>query len=174
MEQNTVLNPIAPHGPRTYLKGIAYSTLSTDLLQYALEKFTVLLSTLGDDYIPCAILFENYPTAKMNETASDGTAFANRGTHSNCFLLPRWKSASNDAWVATWVKDFVAGARAIDTLYADKLGRPNVSGKGYANTIMPDDKVQDAFRENLPRLKALKKKWDPNGRFNKWLAIPVQ
>ena len=169
--QNAILNPFLQHGPRSYVKGFAFSVLSIELLQYTVNKFKELVAYLGEDYAPGAMLFENYPQAKMNEIAPDATAFANRGTHSNCFVVIRWKSSENDAWVAKWVNEFIAGARVIDAPIAMKVGKTNLDGRGYANTLMDDDKVEAAFRENLPRLKELKKKWDPHCRFNKWFAI---
>jgi hypothetical protein len=170
-QQNAVLVPIVPHGPRTYLKGIGYRTLSIPLLEYALKQFTSYVSHVGDDYFTSSILFEAYPSDKLTSVPFDATSFANRGTHFNCFVVTRWQSEKNDEFVKQWVKDFVAGARAIDEEVSVTMGKSSVGRKGYANTNLPDEKCEEAFQGNLPKLEKVKRKWDPKGRFNKWFPI---
>lgn len=170
-EQNSINNPLTVHGPRTYVTGFAYQALSVPLLNYTLEKFSSYIATLGQDYVTSAILYEAYPTAKTCEIPPDATAYANRGNWFNCAMMIRWKGAEHDVWVKEWIKEFVKGARAVDAQVAMTSGQEVMEKTAYANIPLPDSTPGEAFRGNLPRLTEVKKKWDPNGRFNKWHHI---
>src|SRR5215471_5248580 len=63
-QQNAINNPLTVHGPRTYVTGFAYQTLSLPLLNYTLEKYSSYIAHLGENYVTGAILYEAYPTAK--------------------------------------------------------------------------------------------------------------
>lgn len=79
----------------------------------------------------------------------------------------------NDAFVRDWVREFVKGARAIDKDIAEKNGRKTCETMGYANIPAPEETLGNAFAGNVKRLREVKRKWDPNGRFNKWFPIDV-
>lgn len=85
----------------------------------------------------------------------------------------RWDGRDHDEWVLDWLKDFIEGARAIDCQTASDKGENPTPSVGYANIALPGESVEEAFKGNLPRLKEIKKKWDPKQRFNKWFPIPV-
>ena len=172
-QQNAVNNPLAPHGPRTYVTGFAYQALSVPLLNYSLEKYSSYIAALGEDYVTGALLYEAYPTDKICEVPADATAYANHGHWFNCAAMLRWKGAEHDAWVKEWIKDFVKGARAIDAEVAIASGEKVLEKTAYANIPLPDSTPGEAFRGNLSRLIEVKTKWDPNGRFNKWHNILV-
>jgi len=171
--QNAVNNPLMPHGPRSYISGFAYHDLSLPLLEYTLQKYTQFVQHLGDDYVTGAILYEAYPYEKTNSVPFEATAYGNRGEHFNNALAVRWKSVENDAFVRDWVREFVKGARAIDKDIAEKNGRKTCETRGYANIPAPEETLGNAFAGNVKRLREVKRKWDPNGRFNKWFPIDV-
>jgi hypothetical protein len=41
----------------------------------------------------------------------------------------------------------------------------------YINFAHGDEDLEDIYGESLPRLRELKKKWDPENRFNQWFPI---
>jgi hypothetical protein len=82
----------------------------------------------------------------------------------------RWKDAQHDTWVQKWLKGFVDGAVLIDQTLA-KVSKLGPETHGYANFSMPETKVTDIFSRNIIKLKEIKAKWDPNGRFNKWFDV---
>ena len=127
----------------------------------------------GQDYRGGGMFYETYPYQKIIQVPGDGTAFANRGKHANCTVCLRWAGENNDAWIKDWIKDFVAGARAVDRQAMLKEQRDPTVENSYVNFHLPEHPVEKAFRDNLPRLIELKKKWDPMGRFNKWFNIPT-
>lgn len=170
-DQNAVNNPLAPHGPRTYVTGFAYQGLSVELLNYSVKKYTEYISTLGEDYVTGAILYEAYPTAKTLEVPIEATAYSNRGDWFNCAMMLRWKGKEHDDYVKEWIRDFVKGARAIDAQVALAKGEEVKEKTAYANIPLPDATPRDVFRGNLARMMEVKRKWDPNGRFNKWFNV---
>jgi hypothetical protein len=170
-QQNAVNNSLAPHGPRTYVKGFAYQTMSSEILDYSLKKFSEFISHLGEDFVTSALIYEAYPTAKTCEVAPDATAYANRGKWYNCAMMLRWNDEKHDAWVNQWSKDFVKGVRIVDNQVVQSRGEKVLEKTSYANMPFPDATLRDAFRGNLERLTEVKMKWDPNGRFNKWFNV---
>jgi len=169
--QNTVNNPLMPHGPRTYISGFAYHDLSLPLLEYTLQKYTEYVTHLGDSYVTGAILYEAYPFEKTCSVPCAETAYGNRGEYFNNAMALRWKSPEHDAWVRDWAREFVRGAREIDALVARSKGRKTCETRGYANIPAPGQSLQEAFEGNLGRLREVKGKWDPRGRFNKWFPV---
>ena len=41
----------------------------------------------------------------------------------------------------------------------------------YMNFAHGDEPLEEIYGESLPRLKELKRQWDPQGRFNQWFPI---
>jgi Berberine and berberine like len=169
-DQNQLANAMSTHGDRKYMKGFAFRYLSVDLVQYVFEQVSAFLKVMGPEDAGSAVLLEAYPTGKQASIPSDATAFANRGDFFNSAMIMRWKSPEKDAYVRDWIKTFIAGAKELEKRMATNKKESFVEG-GYANFNMEDDKIEEAFKGNLPRLKEVKKKWDPKGRFNKWFAI---
>jgi len=169
VQQNAVLNPIVPHGPRSYTKSFVYqvTSISPELLNYSIDKFAEYISHLGEDYEISAVIYEPFPPGKVSEIPENGTACPLRNGIIHCVLNVRWKNEIHDAWVAQWVRDFIKGAREIDQ---------RISGGskefGYANMVLPGEKAAEAFGENYAKLREVKRKWDPEMRFTKWLPIP--
>jgi len=170
--QNEVNNRLVVHGPRSYVKVVGYRILSPEILQYSHQKFSEYVSYLGGDYEISSLIFESYPTAKRCEVAPDATAFASREDHIHCVLNMRWKSSSHDAWVAQWIREFAKRFREIDRNVCIERGKVPLGIVGYANSVLPGERAEELFRGNFQRMREVKKKWDPNQRFNKWLPIP--
>jgi Berberine and berberine like len=155
------------------MTSFAYQAVSEESLQLAVKSYAAFLSTVGDDYRGGAIFFEGFPFEKIVSVPSDATAYANRGKYFNCTLGFRWSGSHYDDWVKQLIKDFVQEAREIDRKFMLAHGQEPTVQNGYANFHLPAASVAQAFQENLPRLIEMKKKWDPNRRFNKWFCIPA-
>jgi Berberine and berberine like len=171
--QNSYMDSSVPHGPRTYMTDFAYQIPSVDLLTFTADKVTEYRGKIGHDYRPCAIFYETYPFDHVTKFPADSSAYANRGRHFNCTVQLRWAGSQHDEWVKSWIKDFVRDAREIDKRVMLAEGRDPTPERGYATFHLPGDRAEKAFGGNLERLKEVKRKWDPNGRFNKWLNIPI-
>ena len=171
-QQNKCIDGLATYGDRKYMKGFSFRYFNPALVDYVLQQVTSFLEIMGPDDAGSAILLEAHPFDKLNSIPLDATAFANRGDYFNSTIALRWKNSDKDEFVRSWTKTFIAGARVIENRMAEERKETVIDG-GYANMDMPGDKTTDAFKTNLPRLMELKRKWDPNGRFNKWFPIPV-
>ena len=155
------------------MSAFSYQTVSEDLFQLAVKTFDSYLSKIGDDYRGGGIFFESYLFEKIVSVGCDTTAYANRGEYFNCALALRWSGTQHDAWVKQLIKDFISEAREVDRKCMLAEGKEPTAKTGYANFNLPDDPVSFAFRDHLPKLIELKKKWDPRGKFNKWFSIPT-
>lgn len=171
IEQNTIISSIAPPGPRSYMKGVGIQSISIELVQHCFEKFCSYVSDLSDDYEISAIAFECYPPGKICQVPANSTSFGTRGMHINGILLIRWKNESRDASVVQWVRTLVTEMQEIEARVSVERGQKSARDLGYANCLLPGDRAAEWFGENLPRMREIKRKWDPNQRFNKWLAI---
>jgi hypothetical protein len=171
-EQNKILNLIATHGDRKYMKGFAFRYMTVPFLEYVFNSMAAYLEMMGSEDAGSAIIFECFPTEKLSSVPSDGTAFSNRGMFFNCTLSMRWRDPAQDDTIRRWIKKLIAGVKEIETRTSNERGEVFVEG-GYANHNLEEDKAAEAFKGNLPRLKEIKRKWDPKGRFNKWFPISV-
>lgn len=91
----------------------------------------------------------------------DATAYAGRRTRFGFHVLAGWLDAEDDADVMGWATEF-HGAMA-----------PHVSGTVYVNLLGDgeDQRVTEAYGDNLPRLAALKRTWDPDNVFRSNINI---
>ena len=173
IEQNSSIDAMMPHGFRSYMTGFDYQTATIDLFNFTAAKFSEYFTKLGDDYRPSGILYESYPFDQIIKFPPESSAYGNRGKHFNCTLAIRWAGSQHDEWIKAWIKDFVREARAIDKREMLLEGKEPTAENSYVTFHLPDHPAEKAFGGNLERLKEVKRKWDPNGRFDKWLNIPI-
>jgi FAD/FMN-containing dehydrogenase len=100
----------------------------------------------------------------VGRVAADATAYPHRGNSDALHIFPGWTDPAEDAAVMAWARD----------LYG-KL-RPFAEGGVYVNMLAEDegDRLPQAYKENLGRLAALKKKWDPHNLFRMNHNIPPE
>lgn len=89
----------------------------------------------------------------IRDVPADATAFAHR--HVPFMSTPgvRWRDARQDARMIDWLK------RA-----SERIASHAVPG-GYVNFIAEDDGASDAYQHHLERLRAIKRRYDPNNMF---------
>jgi len=94
---------------------------------------------------------------------ADATAYAVRQPGFNCLVLGEWIDAAQSDANIRWVRD---GYAAI---------QPFGSDRRYANYLADDDMTESgllaAYGANLPRLRAVKRKYDPENVFRENLNI---
>jgi hypothetical protein len=154
------------------MKGFAFRYMTVPFLDHVFNSLSAYFKMMGPDDAGSALLLECFPTEKLSAVPSDGTAFSNRGKFFNCTLAMRWKDPAKDEIIKQWIKKLMEEVKVIETKTSNERGEVFVEG-GYANHNLEEDKATEAFKGNLPRLKEIKKKWDPKGRFNKWFPISV-
>ncbi|MEJ7797465.1 MAG: FAD-dependent oxidoreductase [Solirubrobacteraceae bacterium] len=97
--------------------------------------------------------------AQINRPRPGATAFVHRGHRFHCAYLSFWGSADapdRAAACAQWVRETHAALR------------PSASGAAYQNYIDPElaGSQQAYYGSNLQRLTAIKRRYDPSGRFD--------
>ena len=107
-----------------------------------------------------AVIMDPYGAA-INKVAPDANAFVHRDQLFSCQELAYWSGGGQSA-AANWLDGLRAGMR------------PYVSGQAYQNYIDPtlSDWQQAYYAGNLPRLREIKKRYDPEQVFRFRQSIP--
>jgi FAD/FMN-containing dehydrogenase len=110
------------------------------------------------------ILLEHFHGAGARVPVGD-TAYAMRGTGYNVLIVAQWVDPKDDERCIKWARDTYA------TL------APYVGPRRYVNYIADDEMKQAetltaAYGPNLPRLRQIKKQYDPANVFKLNLNIP--
>ncbi|EMD41364.1 hypothetical protein CERSUDRAFT_43286 [Gelatoporia subvermispora B] len=164
---NGTMNVFAPHGRNYYLKG-GLVPPEYDLTQHLLEVLdsVIRLSSLGKQ--PIQAQFEMFPLQAISRVKNDATAFP-RSTESNVLITSVWDEESPEKF--QFARD--AASQLLRTaIAAGATGYGNYSIDALpADGTVSEDKAQQLFGDNYPRLQVLKKRYDPELIFNKWFAI---
>jgi hypothetical protein len=69
-EQNKILNLIATHGDRKYMKGFAFRYMTVPFLEYVFNSVSAYLEVMGPDDTGSAVILECFPTEKLSAAPS--------------------------------------------------------------------------------------------------------
>ncbi|UZP35479.1 hypothetical protein NXS19_003295 [Fusarium pseudograminearum] len=169
---NTLLNMVMDHGIRR-LTGSGNVVMPLDIepmLQTAQTfwEFCEVHGGMGKS----VIAIEFFPTDKIRESAQDATAYANRGDYYDVLTLFGWEDPDHDGEVRKFNRSICRQVRETNGYQAGAGGRWSKGPVGvYINVEAGGISPNDAWGANLPRLRALKKKYDPQNVFNKWHSI---
>lgn len=167
---NSLANAGVPHGGR-YQFGAANVTFPVDVgvVQSAakvwwegIERFSA--DPGREDLRGSIIGYELFPNDKAREVDPEATAFANRGKYFNVAVLMSWKNPESDKEVRKF-KQEVAALIRDKGFKGDEVGGEGVGH--YNNYLDSSISAEGAFGSNAKRLKELKKKYDPENRFDK-------
>ena len=146
---NGMLDGGFPAGAFNYWKSVFQPKLedaAIDALAAAHERCPVPTSS---------ILLENFHGA-ASRVPVDATAFALRDTGFNTLILGQWMERAQQAATAAWVRETCGGVESF------------AGPRRYVNYFDSDDEAgaAAAYGPNLPRLRELKRRYDPDNVFH--------
>ncbi|KAF4336224.1 6-hydroxy-D-nicotine oxidase [Fusarium beomiforme] len=169
---NTLLNSVMGHGIRR-LMGSGNITMPLDIepmLQTA-EIFWQFCEA-HDGMSKSVLAIEFFPTDKIRQVPQDATAYANRGDYYDAMTSFAWENPEYDTEVRQFNRSVCKRIRETNGYSATAGGHWSKGPVGvYINIEADSISPKDAWGVNLPRLRELKKRYDPNNVFNKWHDI---
>ncbi len=154
---NMMLDPTFISGSRNYWKSQFLPALTDAAIDALVAHFADAPSPL------CQIVIENFH-GESTRVPVDRTAFALREPGYNTLLLTQWTDPADDDRCIRWAR---AGYELLS-----RFGGP----RRYANYMDADDATERGlaavYGPNLPRLRAIKRTYDPANVFKHNLNIP--
>jgi hypothetical protein len=146
--------------------------LDVEIIQTLINDFDAFLTEYGVAVAPSKVIIELRSSKKSSAVPVSGTALASREKAILLALLVQYDSSVPDSLMREETKDMIGKVR-------EQIGRNDRNPEGgpilNANFASGSEKLKEIFGENLPRLRELKKKYDPNFIFNKWYPIaPIE
>jgi FAD/FMN-containing dehydrogenase len=153
---NTMLDAGFPRGALNYWKATFLTELSDTAIDTMIEGFRACPSPMS------GLVLEHFHGA-VTRVGPTETAFPHRAKAHNLVIAGEWLDPADSARNIAWVRQMfdamtphAARARYVNYLAADEAGDP---GEG-------------AYGPNLPRLRAIKKRYDPANLFHVNQNIP--
>ena len=154
---NGLLDAGYPKGARNYWKSHFLETLADDAVDVLLHAFDRCASPMSN------IILEHFHGA-ATRVPIDGTAYALRSAGYNLLFLSQWQDAADDESGIAWAREGYAGVQ------------PLVSTQRYLNYMDHDDEaaatLAAVYGPNLPRLREVKRRYDPDNVFHINVNIP--
>lgn len=124
------------------------------------------------------MIIEIYNLNKVRSVPQSSSAFAHRDVNAQAVLIPWYNDPALDADALAFGKKWrsiLASKETKSTAYVFLMSERNMDSmltkNRYANFAHGNEGLQAIYDESLPRLKELKKKWDPQRRFSQWFPI---
>ncbi len=136
----------------------------SDYVRKPLSAAAVSTITAALERVPtrAALLLDSYGGA-LNRVPKTATAFVHRDMLCSLQYLVYWDTVMESPGAVAWLRSFYAAMR------------PHGTGEAYVNYIDPDlaTRPQAYYGSNLPRLKSIKRRYDPGNLFHFKQSIPL-
>jgi FAD/FMN-containing dehydrogenase len=157
LQLNAMLDAAFPKGARSYWKSHFLDSLTDEAIDTAVDAFASCPTPMGQ------LLFERFHGAGTRVPVQ-ATAYAMRASGYNTLVLSEWLESSDDEACIAWAREQSAAIQ------------PFGSARRYLNYFDGDDAGDEAltaaYGPNLPRLREIKRKYDPDNVFHLNLNIP--
>ena len=150
-----MLDPGVPKGDFYYWKSCFVDTVNDDVGAILKAQFSKTPS------FKCKLFLEHFHGAATRPSPSD-MAFPHRRPGYSVLIIAQWTDSDlNEACIA-WARETY------------ELLLQHSDGKVYSNYMDDDEqsRLQNAYGDNLPRLRRLKRVYDPENRFHLNQNIP--
>ncbi|KAE8361336.1 hypothetical protein BDV27DRAFT_29300 [Aspergillus caelatus] len=156
-------------GPRKSLRGSNITLpLDLDFVLSIYDEFNNVLTEYPQTR-ESRLLFEILPNIQLAKVPNDATAFASRGPYYNVSTLFEWSEAYLDHKIRSRQNNLMERIATRGGIARQLNYNMSKHGTGlYANYAGHNVPIKQIFGENLPRLRELKKKYDPHNTFRKW------
>jgi FAD/FMN-containing dehydrogenase len=157
VQLNAMLDAALPRGARNYWKSHFVDQLTDPLIEQLVTAYGACQGPMSQ------IILEHFHGA-ATRVPVDHTAFALRSPGFNTLVLGQWMDPAQDAAMQAWTRESYAAIQ------------PFVGSKRYVNYLDADDSAAEktlsaVYGPNLPRLKKLKRQFDPENVFHVNLNI---
>jgi FAD/FMN-containing dehydrogenase len=145
---NTFFDAMLPAGLRHYWKTAFFRELSDDAIAAHLAHGARSPSIESGGFV--------YPiNGAVHRVPREATAFANRDANFALVIDATWHDANDDARCIAWARDYYNAVR------------PHAVEGGYVNFMTEDDanRVDENYHGTLDRLRAVKRRYDPDNLF---------
>jgi hypothetical protein len=163
-------------GPRTKYNRYTISVaqmelpLNVNILMTLTEDVNAFLAQYGEVASPSELLIELRSFAVTSAVPVPAMAYASRHKLVNVMFRAQYDDPSLDAKMREEVSRIIGKVRKSVAEKRDPQGHTEVLVN--ANFSSGYEMLNAVFGENLPRLRELKRKYDPDLIFNKWYPIP--
>lgn len=145
---NSAFDALVPAGLQHYWKAAFVSELTDEAIRAHVEHGARVPTVNSTVHL--------YPiNAACHDVADDATAFGHRDATFAPVIAGMWPDPADNAANTTWVKDYYAAVA------------PHSEAGGYVNFASPDDqdRVADNYGAGYPRLREIKRRYDPTNLF---------
>jgi FAD/FMN-containing dehydrogenase len=154
---NSILDDAFPRGTLNYWKSHFIDDLTDPAIDVFIDRFTSCPTPLSQ------MLLENFHGAAARVPVGN-TAYALRATGYNAGIFAQWTDPAENDTCTRWAKESYAAVK------------PFTGAKRYVNYLDADDSaggvLEAVYGPNLPRLRQLKKQYDPDNFFRLNVNIP--
>jgi FAD/FMN-containing dehydrogenase len=154
---NGMLDGAFPRGALNYWKSHFIDRLTDGAIDTLIGRFSSCPSPMAQ------ILLEHFHGAATRVSSAD-TAYALRSEGYNSLVLAEWTDPAQTEACVRWARDSYAALQ------------PHTGERRYLNYLDDDDSTDAAlaavYGSNLPRLRQIKRKYDPDNFFHMNLNIP--
>ncbi|EWC45569.1 hypothetical protein DRE_05427 [Drechslerella stenobrocha 248] len=150
--------------------------VSKDVLKKTLEVFQAKIAKYPQNLHVSKLLFDLRDCSKIASVPSDATAYAGRRTGLLIAADLMWDDPKLDGEILLEARDLIATVRQAIKDSNEQTGIADVGAHVGATTLYAlisdgEEKLVSVFGKNLPRMKRLKAKYDPNVMWDKWYPV---